>query len=188
MPLAARRCCGDRRRPRQGSACQLSFDPLAAPDRSLPGNACGLVELGCRQRHRHGDPELARGPDSAPADVRARAEPRQGQTAPDHAGRGRRLRAEVPDLRRVEPDRLGDPQARAGPALDRRARRARSVGQPFARSRGIGRIGARCCRQVHRPARARTGEFRCLPVDVRAVDPDHRSRQGDLRSLPHPRD
>ena len=52
----------------------------------------------------------------------------------------------------IDPDRLGDAQARPRPALDQRPRRAVAVRQPCARPRGERRAGARCRRPVRRPA------------------------------------
>ena len=109
-------------------------DPLAAPDRALHGDARGVVGLrrGGRPRHRH--LRLAGRADPASPDVRARAEHAQGQAAAGDRGCRRRLRPEISDLCRIDPDRLGDAQARARPALDLRARRAGAERQPRPRS------------------------------------------------------
>ena len=79
--------------------------------------AWSAYDAGRRPSHRH--LRLAGRADPAPADVRARPPCPEGQAAAGHAGCRRRLRAEVSDLSRADPDRLGDAQARARPALER---------------------------------------------------------------------
>ena len=129
--------------------------PLAAPDRALHGDARGVVGLGRGGRPCHRHLLLAGRADPASPDVRARAERPQGQAAAGDRGRRRRLRTEISDLCRIDPDRLGDPQAQARPALDLRARRAGAERQPRPRSSGQRRAGARCARQVPRRCASR---------------------------------